>query len=457
MRSLPLALAAAACAAVVPIAAADSISYIKDGDVHLTTPDGARDHRVTTTGGYSSASQADDGRILALHGRRFHLMDRWGRVQADFSPIAAGTAGTVTVDGPFDPAISPDGTRVAYGLYLQYTHGDPSCGLPGGCWEGHLYAATGYSPATGPGDFHDPRYMPNYGWMDPSWIDDSRTLLSGPSSAYLSHVGIDVLGDDQHEATEWFSDFSDGTRNLFDGELNRQGTGAAFVANASGDALRVYHVDGPPRKDAPPQPCLNAPQRAGAWTSPSWSPDGNRLAMADDSGLYVADLPGMRSGCPDASQVKVVSVAPGGSSPDWGPADLPEPATRPVPVADPAAPAGPTTPTSGAAPTSTGVKGGTAPSDAKGASLSARAMKVGAKAIVLRVAVPAAGRLSATATRGGRTLAIAPARSVKAGSVTLTLKAKRSLPRAGKLTVRVTLKPGAGGAARTTTLKMARR
>jgi hypothetical protein len=456
--SLPLAFATAAlgtlAVAAAPAAQADSISYIKDGDVHLTTPDGSRDHQVTTGGGYSYASQADDGRILALKGKRLQLMDQWGQVQADFSPIADGTAGTVTVNGPYDPVISPDGSRVAYGMYVQYTHGDPSCGLPGGCWEGHLYAATGYSPATGPADWHDASFTPNYGWTDPAWIDNARTLLSGPSSAYLEHTGIDVLGDDKHEAIAWFSDF-DGVQNLFDAELNRQGTGVAAVADTTGDALRVYHQNGAPSEANPPQTCLSAPKRNGAWTSPSWSPDGNRLAMADDSGLYVAELPGIQSGCPDASTVKVTAIAPGGSAPDWGPADLPDPSTRPARPAGPGAPGAPVTPsTGGPAGGGSTVKGG-AGAKKKATAFSARAGKVAARSITVKVAVPAAGKLSARATRNGRTVATAAARSVKAGTVTLTLKAKRSLPRKAKLTVRVTLKP-TGGAARTTTLKVAR-
>jgi hypothetical protein len=457
--SLPLAFAAAAALAVPAAAQADSISYIKDGDVHLTTPDGGRDHQVTTGGGYSYASQADDGRILALKGKRFQLMDRWGQVQADFSPIADGTAGTVTINGPYDPVISPDGTRVAYGMYVQYTHGDPSCGLPGGCWEGHLYAAPGYSTTTGPGDWHDPNFNPNYGWTDPAWIDDARTLLSGPSSAYLHHTGIDVLGDDKHEAIAWFSDHADGVQNLFDAELNRQGTGVAAVVNTTGDALRVYHQDGAPSEANPPQPCLSAPQRAGAWASPSWSPDGNRLAMSDDSGLYVVDLPGFQQACPDAADVKVTAIAPGGRFPDWGPADLPDPATRP------AAPSGPVAPTAhggGGNAGGTGATGGGSPSGgnrgggSKPTVLAARVGKVSARSITVKVTAPAAGRLSAKATRGGRTVATASARNVKPGTITLTLKARRSLPRRAKLTVRVTLAPKSGGAARTTTLTVKR-
>jgi hypothetical protein len=459
MRSpLPLAFATAALAALaaVPAAAhADSISYVKDGDVHLTTPDGARDHQVTTEGGYSYASQADDGRILALKGKRFQLMDRWGQVQADFSPIADGTAGTVTINGPYDPVISPDGTKVAYGMYVQYTHGDANCGLPGGCWEGHLYAATGYSTSTGPGDWHDPAFTPNYGWTDPAWIDDSRTLLSGPASAYLEHTGIDVLGDDKHEAIHYFSDFNDGVQNLFDAEMSRQGTGVAAVANSAGDALRVYHQAGVPSEANPPRTCLSAPKRAGAWASPSWSPDGTRLAMSDDSGLYVVDLPGIQQGCPDQSAVKVSAIAPGGKFPDWGPADLPDPATRPVRPAPPSTPGAPA-PTGPAKPVSSSKTARGADAEKAGAFL-ARAGRVSAKAITIKVTAPAAGTVSARATRKGKVVAIAPAKPVAAGAAaTIRLKAKKTLPRGAKLAVKVTFTPKGGGKARTTTVTMAR-
>ena len=128
VRAAGAALAATlACAAP---AAADSISYVRDGNVFLTAPDGSRTVQVTTAGGYSSASQADDGRIVALKGNRFHLLDRWGGVQADFSPVADGMAGSISLTGPFDPAISPDGSRIAYGFYVQYRSGDPELRPP---------------------------------------------------------------------------------------------------------------------------------------------------------------------------------------------------------------------------------------------------------------------------------------------------------------------------------------
>jgi WD40-like Beta Propeller Repeat len=429
---IKLALAAVAATGVAaPAAQADSISYIKDGNVYLTTPDGSRTHQVTTAGGYSYASQADDGRIAALKGSRIELLDRWGTVQADFSPVAPGTAGTITFNGPFDPVISLDGTRIAYGFYVQYTHGNPDCGLPGGCWEGHLYAGTGYSPSSGPAEWSDPRFAPAYGWTDPAWIDDARTLQSGPSSAYLSQTGIDVLGDDEHEAAEWFSDFTSGAENLFDAELNRQGTGLAAVANAAGDSLRVYRVSGTPAKGNPPEGCLSAPSHGSAYESPSWSPDGARLAFSDGTGISVAGIPGLAAGCPDASTIEVKAIAPGGRLPDWGPADLPDPASRPTP-------------------SSPGGGGGSpAPATSRGATPTpAPALKVArGKGLSVKVTVSAPGTLSAGAKKDARTIATAAPRKVKAGTVTLMLKRTKAGRHArGRVSVRVRYKAGAAPA-----------
>src|SRR5919106_1929340 len=223
LRSSITALAAlTALATTAPLAHADSIAYVKQGNIHLTTPDGARSVQVTTAGGYSSVSQADDGRMIALNGTRFHLLNRYGDVLADFAPVAPGTAGTITMNGPYDPAISPDGTKVAYGFYVQYKSGDPNCGKPGGCQVGQLYAGTGYSRSDGGVEWGRDGFRPEYGWMDPSWIDGRGTLISGPSPAFVTETAIDVAGG-AGNAAEWFSE--DDAGNLYDGELNRQGTG----------------------------------------------------------------------------------------------------------------------------------------------------------------------------------------------------------------------------------------
>ncbi|MCW2590481.1 MAG: hypothetical protein JWQ86_2908, partial [Mycobacterium sp.] len=59
-----------ALAAAVPAAHADSIFLRQGRRRPADNARGSRDHRVTTAGGYTYASLVDDGRILALHGKR---------------------------------------------------------------------------------------------------------------------------------------------------------------------------------------------------------------------------------------------------------------------------------------------------------------------------------------------------------------------------------------------------
>src|SRR3954447_20673419 len=132
----------------VPAASADSIAYIKDGNVWLSIADGSRQFQVTSSGGYSDVSQADDGTMIALHGVRLQRLDRTGKVLADFDTPVSDTrpAGSRTFYGPFDPAISPDGTKVAYTYYYETQSQDPTC-YPPECVTAINEGGTGYSHA----------------------------------------------------------------------------------------------------------------------------------------------------------------------------------------------------------------------------------------------------------------------------------------------------------------------
>src|SRR3954470_19557915 len=84
MRFLPLAALSAGLLAAGIFAAsasADSIVYAKDGNLFLTSPDGAKGYQLTSDGGYSSPSQADDGTIGAVRNGQLVRMDRSGRLR----------------------------------------------------------------------------------------------------------------------------------------------------------------------------------------------------------------------------------------------------------------------------------------------------------------------------------------------------------------------------------------
>ena len=87
-----LAAAAAPLAAANP-AAADSIAYIKDNNIWLTSPDGSRQVQITRDGTattpYRSPSQADDGTIAAGHGSDLVKLAQTGQPLAQFSPPVA--------------------------------------------------------------------------------------------------------------------------------------------------------------------------------------------------------------------------------------------------------------------------------------------------------------------------------------------------------------------------------
>src|SRR3954452_20691562 len=70
--------AVAALAGAAP-ASADSIVYVKDGNVWLTSPDGAKGYQVTSDGGYDSPSPSDSVLIVALHNGQRVRLDRSGR------------------------------------------------------------------------------------------------------------------------------------------------------------------------------------------------------------------------------------------------------------------------------------------------------------------------------------------------------------------------------------------
>lgn len=472
IRTLTAAAALAALACAAPAAHADSIAYVKDGDVWLSTPDGARQYRVTATGGYSDVTQADDGTMIALTGVRFHRLDREGHVLADFDTWASDTRppGARVFAGPYEPAISPDGKKVAFTWYYTDRSETPDCYRPL-CEAHYTRAGTGYSSAFAQTALDAEGYQSHSGWLHPSWIEDDLTMLSDPTVIYGNkHVVLDHPSA-KEPLMDWYSDTYENA-NVQGGEMTRAKDKLAFVEHDE-QQLRIWRIDRLPSK-YPPTDVLEAPELCyfysgpvgGRYGTPSWAPDGRHAVFTEGDGIHVIDVPDLSHGCTTDGASDSRLLIPGASEPDWGPADVP-PArpqsgggtggTTTTPGGTTTTPGGTTTGPGG---TTTGPGHDVPPPVALTASAApGRLVAALAKGMKVRATLPGAGTVTAAATMGGRTVATLARRTVAAaGPATLTLRVTKTGRRAlrgrrhARLVVRIAFTPtGAKAAQRVTT------
>lgn len=310
--TLALGAAAVSLAVAAAPASADSIVYTLGGDVWLAKPDGSAQTRLTREGIYGEATQSDDGTIVATAGvHRLRRLDRAGNVTADFAAAALADENWA---GPFDPDLSPDGTKVAYSwLYESRGSSSPNCPLsPDECTLGYIRGGTTVSRsdrATALGELGWFRY-----WTEPSWIGDDRLLLGGRDLTLMfDRAGIGALGGEGAGVAPWFG----AGIHLADGDLARSGGLMAWVSGIRQDELSVWSVSGQPGAAAP-RFCFAFTGPSGHFADPSWSPDGRSLAWSEDDGIWVASVPGCAS-----DGVSSRLIVPLGDQPDWGPADVP--------------------------------------------------------------------------------------------------------------------------------------
>ena len=314
-------------------AAADSISYLRDGNIWLTTPDGARQFQVTSSGIYSYASQADDGTFIALTGERLHKLSRDGKVLADFdTPVSDGPKKGPNENyfmGPYEPEISPDGTLVSYSYGWHHERYDYDCrcvrfGTDSGTAITYPDRQTPWEAFGGP----------LTGWMYGSWMSNDTLLRSYAGRAFAEEAVVNRVGPGKgdNDLIRWLdSTFDmDEVYQLRDGEITRKGDKAAFVSydvahhgetyRTGFNRVRVYRMAGAP--PARPEACFyfDGPDQADLMSSPTFSPDGGMLAMQFGGEVWIADIPDLSSGCQSPTMFKTLLA---GAQPDWGPADVP--------------------------------------------------------------------------------------------------------------------------------------
>jgi hypothetical protein len=444
-RLLAVAGALTLAAAAAPAAHADSIAYVKDGNVWLSTSDGARQFQVTTSGGYSTVSQDDSGAMIASFGTRLHWLGRDGVVRADFyTPVSTGPGAQSGGDGrqwfgPFDPKLSPDGRKVAYHWYYRQ--------IDGGCLPEYqtvcvyMRQGTGYSKPDGITSLDDPQFKSQSGWIYPTWTDEGNaTVLSDPSPS-IGNEDLVIHTPYPYDGTSGMVRWANEPDvELHDGEFDPTHRKMAYVAGESHERLRIYRT---PEGLYPyfPRGCYEFGDPAGGrFDGPTWSPDGSKLAVAQGDGIYVADVPALTLDPCDQGATEMRMLIPGGRSADWGPADVP-PARAVVTPPDARAPTERTP--SGRAPRA-------ARTTAVLASKPASKRALARRGVALKVSCTKACRVSATIRLGARRLGGASARLTRPGSKTVTVRiataqrAKLLKARKPRLRVLVTIAPAGG-------------
>jgi hypothetical protein len=456
--------ATAALAAAAAPASADSIAYVKDGDVFLATPDGARQQQVTKTGDYQYVSQADDGTMAALGpNEKIRKLDRLGNVIAEFPTYVsdgAPQAGPVNqFAGPYNPEISPDGSKIAFEWYNNsYSNGGSNCN------SSSVPPCYVLSSRTGVGITHSDRFTGFEefglltGWLGPHWMSNDRLLRS---NVYVS-PNVDAVindiapGQGDNVMKKWFWD-DNGARGVEEVEITRDQKVAAGIAGDS-NQLRVYRVlydpmTAPEQKLGPfdknPQvvePCFAGDDPVGGKIENlSFAPDGKHLAYTVGDGVWIMDIPDLSGGCGEVPTTNKL-VIPGARHPHWGPADIPpasayerrnedvKPGPTPAPNPTPAP-----QPETGKLVLTVAGKAKLRGALARGATITVQA--------------PGAGTVAATGKVGAKRVASAKKAVAAPGAVTLKLKftkgAKRALKRkrSVRVNVAVTFTPAAGGAA----------
>lgn len=328
-------------------AAASSIVYTKDGNVWISSPDGASTRQLTTTGEWHSPTQADDGTIAAVHGAfsPISIMNGYGQnLRTVRTPGGAATSnGGVFPQQPMNLAFSPDGSKIAYDYAAVSCPPASSCGTR---------TSTFYTWS----DRETPveEFGNQFGRFETSWITNSRALGFG---GYGEQVNIDDLGGGDHSSVHWFDDsdvFADDT-DLADGELSPQRDRLAVIRGyGAGMHIVVYKVSGDPATSIPPAPraaCLIEDANP-TFQNPTWSPDGRQLAYSTNDGVYVVDLPTVEPGDCSGARSSETPTFPGALEPDWGPANVltgnppanPSDPSNPSNPSDPSNPSGPADP-----------------------------------------------------------------------------------------------------------------
>jgi hypothetical protein len=312
-KKLALAATVAALAVAPAAAQAESLLYVKSGNVFASNTDGSGERQLSNDGHGAWPSGADNGTIAYQNETdgRIYVLAANGTVDHSMT-----TPGTYQFAQPQHDRISPDGTKIAYDLLL----------------DGFNYRT--YWTPTSSTNINTPNQtsgQEDYG--TPSWFGGDNLLLS--------HVGQTVsdtqpeftfyhAGDADNTEQNWFrQDPSSFTATGYDGAISRDGARIALLENdAAGSgsttpqhvSLLLLTTNGPPPA-APTLRCeITLPAGASYYrSSPVFSPNGSSLAIGEPDGIHVLTFADF-SNCGTFENRLAV---PGASQPYWSAANVP--------------------------------------------------------------------------------------------------------------------------------------
>lgn len=305
-----------------------SIVYLKSGHVWIAHLDGTGARRFTTgTYDWAWPSEDDAGNVVVVGGLArtnadgttssgsseiYRFRPNGNRYSGRIPTWGSTSTASCPTYGPMGARVSPDGTKVAYGIIECST----------------AEFTTLWTPSTSTAlDFPNQNGVGQENYYEPSWVDSGDFVVS--------HVGV-TISDTQarwfvhptatanYGGSGWTDDVGDPGEQAV---ISRDGTTmAVFLDDAAN------YIDGVPRSVS--IRLYSAPSLADAlssgWTldcevaldpskttqpnllSPSISPDGTKLVWGDDTGVEVAPISDRSNSC--ANVVPSLLIA-GGSEP----------------------------------------------------------------------------------------------------------------------------------------------
>lgn len=326
-------------AAFPALARADSVVYMKGGQVWISNADGSGARQFTLNQfSWHSPSEADDGTVVVAGGPAHGSYGQAGsdlyRFSGDGNQIggAIPTSGSYATSGclsqpPTGVRVSFDASKIAYGSYL--------CGSS-------EYTAY-WTPSTATGLDFPNQTLGQQDYYEPAWQSNSQFLVThaGPTvtSSQARWYLHDVSQGDSEGTTGWNESAMTGTGQQ--GLISRQGTTLAVFEDDAADQvsgkpskfnLWLYRSSSLPVNagwgDPACQIALDPSVTSDPFhISPSFSPDGTKIMWGDDQGVKVMSIADL-STCPTVANAAL--LIPGGGEPFYSKGNLQAAAASPT-------------------------------------------------------------------------------------------------------------------------------